>query len=367
MHTSSRSSKTKKSIKYPRKKYNRLVKSKGKIKLSVGQLLEKLLKSKIRLLIYSLIILSTLTAFSLGILFMKGMLVRNELIDNGHNYENFTQVKNIKIGDRLYIAKEATLAGNIIKSIEKMFNQATVYNLSVDNTNTYFAENIAVHNKTYSCPWSYINPYSVTNLNDMDRYDFKVDVKCDSNCGCSVFKVGPDETIIYENSFDGYCGRTSNNDNDGKGCQSNNNAWIYGGASDKASNPNHKIAFTAKEMICELNLEGKYQNVGYWSDECAHQCPAPWGELSSTEVAPNAEIKFYIKTSLSQDTLQGVIGSIRRLHDTTYGEDNLIVFHETAGGTINHVGDYLHDCTANFSDNSTSTPSPLIITCKAPP
>jgi len=294
-----------------------------------------------------LVLLIAGLAFSLGSLFMLGISTREAKQKAGQEYPNFTQVKNVKIGDKLYIQKDASLAADFITSIEKIFNPVQVFNLSVDNTQTYFAESLAVHNKGDIDPYGEINPNNVTALNDMDRYDFEFYVPSDPVCGDSDGKVGPDTDDIKADKFSGYCGTSGD-----RGCESS--GWVYGGSADRSANPNHKIAYTVKNMNC---VDGS--NTGNWTAPKSIECPAPWGGLSASTVSVGADITFKIQTSLSGDIDSSKIGPTRRLHDTSYGEDNKIVWKEGSGAT-NYGNQYLHDCTANLGSN------PLTFTCKAP-
>jgi len=63
---------------------------------------------------------------------------------------NFEQIQNINVGDYVY---DSNFVPHQILSKTIIHEKTTVYNLEVDDTHTYFANNFAVHNKTI---WHYL-------------------------------------------------------------------------------------------------------------------------------------------------------------------------------------------------------------------
>ncbi|EKE14190.1 MAG: YD repeat protein, partial [uncultured bacterium] len=67
----------------------------------------------------------------------------------------FKIVEELKIGDTIYVLENGYLTAKEITQKTKINKSTTVYNLTVDNTNTYFANDFAVHNKgsgAFGCP-----------------------------------------------------------------------------------------------------------------------------------------------------------------------------------------------------------------------
>ncbi len=60
----------------------------------------------------------------------------------------YKETKDLKTGDTIYTLVNKDLKPQKIESIVKIDEPTVAYNLSVDNTHTFFANNIAVHNKT---------------------------------------------------------------------------------------------------------------------------------------------------------------------------------------------------------------------------
>ena len=59
----------------------------------------------------------------------------------------FEQVQNLKVGDRVYVEGNGGLVAKQVTSNTRIDEKTDVYNMSVDNTNTYFANGFGVHNK----------------------------------------------------------------------------------------------------------------------------------------------------------------------------------------------------------------------------
>jgi hypothetical protein len=62
--------------------------------------------------------------------------------------DKFEQVQNLKEGDSVYVMENKSLVKKTISSNTRINEKTDAYNLSVDNTQTYFADGFAVHNKT---------------------------------------------------------------------------------------------------------------------------------------------------------------------------------------------------------------------------
>lgn len=59
----------------------------------------------------------------------------------------FSEVKDLQIGDMVYILKNQKLEEKTITKKTRIDEKTDVYNMTVDNTHTYFANDFAVHNK----------------------------------------------------------------------------------------------------------------------------------------------------------------------------------------------------------------------------
>ncbi len=59
----------------------------------------------------------------------------------------FSEVKDLQIGDVVYILKNQKLEEKTITKKTRIDEKTDVYNMTVDNTHTYFANDFAVHNK----------------------------------------------------------------------------------------------------------------------------------------------------------------------------------------------------------------------------
>jgi len=68
---------------------------------------------------------------------------------------NFTEVQYLKIGDIVYVMEGMKLSKKKVTSNTKITKSADVYNLSIDKTHTYFANDFAVHNIKCMCPGTY--------------------------------------------------------------------------------------------------------------------------------------------------------------------------------------------------------------------
>jgi hypothetical protein len=62
--------------------------------------------------------------------------------------DKFEQVQNLKAGDSVYVMENKSLVKKTISSNTRINEKTDAYNLSVNNTQTYFADGFAVHNKT---------------------------------------------------------------------------------------------------------------------------------------------------------------------------------------------------------------------------
>lgn len=79
-------------------------------------------------------------------------------------FNQFKIVEELKIGDTVYVLENGQLTAKEITQKTRVEEESYVYNLTVDNTNTYFANDFAVHNKggggcendnTVNCPAGY--------------------------------------------------------------------------------------------------------------------------------------------------------------------------------------------------------------------
>ena len=59
----------------------------------------------------------------------------------------FKEVKDLKAGDDVYVIENGSLKKKTVTSNTRINEPTDAYNLSVDNTNTFFANDFAVHNK----------------------------------------------------------------------------------------------------------------------------------------------------------------------------------------------------------------------------
>ena len=59
----------------------------------------------------------------------------------------FKIVEELKIGDTVYVLENGQLTAKKITQKTRVDKESYVYNMTVDNTNTYFANDFAVHNK----------------------------------------------------------------------------------------------------------------------------------------------------------------------------------------------------------------------------
>jgi len=65
--------------------------------------------------------------------------------------DEFREISKLKAGDTVFVTEKDKLTPKIISSNIKIDKSAAVYNLSVDNTQTFFANSFAVHNLKCSC------------------------------------------------------------------------------------------------------------------------------------------------------------------------------------------------------------------------
>ena len=63
----------------------------------------------------------------------------------------FKEVKDLKAGDDVYVIENGSLKKKTVTSNTRINEPTDAYNLSVDNTNTFFANDFAVHNKGNAC------------------------------------------------------------------------------------------------------------------------------------------------------------------------------------------------------------------------
>jgi len=63
----------------------------------------------------------------------------------------FKEVKDLKAGDDVYVIENGSLKKKTVTSNTRINEPTEAYNLSVDNTNTFFANDFAVHNKGNAC------------------------------------------------------------------------------------------------------------------------------------------------------------------------------------------------------------------------
>lgn len=66
---------------------------------------------------------------------------------------SYEETQNLKVGDTLYVQEDGEMRPKTIDMIRRVDEKTDVYNMSVDGTHTYFANDFAVHNKT-----SYVGP-----------------------------------------------------------------------------------------------------------------------------------------------------------------------------------------------------------------
>ena len=59
----------------------------------------------------------------------------------------FREVRDLRVGDELQTLKDGKLEKKTITSLKRIDEKTDVYNMTVDNTHTYFANDFAVHNK----------------------------------------------------------------------------------------------------------------------------------------------------------------------------------------------------------------------------
>lgn len=63
----------------------------------------------------------------------------------------YKKISELKKGDTVYVLKDNKLEQKTVTSNTKIIESTPVYNMTVDNTNTYFANGFAVHNKGGGC------------------------------------------------------------------------------------------------------------------------------------------------------------------------------------------------------------------------
>ncbi len=85
--------------------------------------------------------------FFIGFLIWDGYNIEQNTVYTDDVVSGYKMVKDLSIGDALYIKNGKTLDTTQLVSIKKIFEPQIVYNLSVNNTHTYFANDFAVHNK----------------------------------------------------------------------------------------------------------------------------------------------------------------------------------------------------------------------------
>jgi hypothetical protein len=68
----------------------------------------------------------------------------------------FREVKDLVVGEKVYVEEGGRLTPKQVTSKARVDEPTDVYNMSVDNTHTYFADGFAVHNKG-GCNWSQVN------------------------------------------------------------------------------------------------------------------------------------------------------------------------------------------------------------------
>ncbi len=60
----------------------------------------------------------------------------------------FKEVSKLKAGDRVFVLEKGRMVEKTLTSIVRVDEKTAVYNMSVDNTETFFADGFAVHNKS---------------------------------------------------------------------------------------------------------------------------------------------------------------------------------------------------------------------------
>lgn len=62
----------------------------------------------------------------------------------------YKKISELEAGDSVYVLQDSVLVQKTVTSNTKIVESTPVYNMTVDNTNTYFANGFAVHNKACS-------------------------------------------------------------------------------------------------------------------------------------------------------------------------------------------------------------------------
>lgn len=202
--------------------------------------------------------------------------------------DRFEETQNLKVGDTLYVDEAGEMRPKRIDSIRRVDEKTDVYNMTVDNTHTYFADGFAVHNKTsyvgptcasgtvlscdYTNPTYYCYKYrgdcdalfpstftsTLCNANSGDS------ILCNNSCACclpgQVFTCnGPSYTHVYTSTQ-----TTTNNKGeleavDPKACAGANDAWQYTDSvtTIPPDNPTPLTVNTCKwETVCIANCGG---------------------------------------------------------------------------------------------------------------
>ena len=128
----------------------------------------------------------------------------------------FKIVEDLKIGDTVYVLENGQLTAKEITQKTRVEEESYVYNLTVDNTNTYFANDFAVHNK-----WAPPNPMGGENCapNYTPNYSQVTRTFCTSD-----YK---DTDIVEGNArkITGCCDNTHEDEEGNEVCNHHNYQW----------------------------------------------------------------------------------------------------------------------------------------------
>jgi hypothetical protein len=123
--------------------------------------------------------------------------------------EGFKRIKEFSIGDKIYILENGKLVPEKIVHKELIKKQVKIYNFKVEESQTYFANGFAVHNKPPESDWDdWINtPHSDTTHSDVPYADSHADSHSDTH---SDWNNG-----IHSNYYDESIGHSNYNDTSG--------------------------------------------------------------------------------------------------------------------------------------------------------
>jgi hypothetical protein len=297
-------------------------------------------------------------------------------------YEGFKVVKDLQVGDRLYVENNGKLQPEAISKIAEIYSPQSVFNLQVQQSPyTFFANDFAVHNKDIGCGAGIdINPAGITDLNNVNRFDVSFNNISDDE-GKYTVRFGWSLTDLAH-GFDcddrevTYCTSLTNNYRVGNQDYNGNQhgaCTIWGSCYEGFWNSSEPLS------VHPIYWQSKAAQSGAI---CQDRCPFPHALISSDtnptyasnsiviSVTPEERIWFMVYTDLPHDTGTGgmQLGENKRLHDTTGGDTNRLVYKEDIG-TINSAGsNFLHDCfmVSNADLLNRGKNNDIIISCKAP-